>query len=92
MSKQDFTRLEVQLGISRVACVSVMKRADKPSAASGGRVLRGLRQDGPASLVSKRRGRPRNHRLPAEVRTQALSIVRARYADFGRTSAFAGQV
>jgi hypothetical protein len=47
------------------------------------RLLRGLKQDGAASLLSKRRGKPSNHRLPAEVRTLALSIVRERYADFG---------
>ena len=47
------------------------------------RLLRGLKQDGAASLLSKRRGKPSNHRLPAEVRTLALSIVRERYSDFG---------
>jgi hypothetical protein len=51
------------------------------------RLLRGLKQDGPASLLSKRRGRPSNHRLPGEVRTLALSIVREQYADFGPTLA-----
>jgi hypothetical protein len=50
-------------------------------------LLRGLKQDGATSLLSKRRGRPSNHRLPAEVRTLALSIVRERYADFGPTLA-----
>ena len=45
--------------------------------------LRGLKQDGAASLLSKRRGQPSNHRLPAEVRTLAVSIVRERYCDFG---------
>jgi hypothetical protein len=47
------------------------------------RLLRGLKQDGTASLLSKRRGQPSNHRLPAEVRTLALSIVQERYGDFG---------
>jgi hypothetical protein len=46
------------------------------------RLLCGLEQDGAASLPSKRRGKPGNHRLPAEVRTLALSIVRERYCDF----------
>src|SRR5271166_3370376 len=54
------------------------------------RLLRGLKQDGATSLLSKHRGKPSNHRLPAEVRTLALSIVRERYADFGPTPAFAG--
>jgi len=51
------------------------------------RLLRGLKQDGATSLLSKRRGRPSNNRLPCEVRTLALSIVRERYADFGPTLA-----
>jgi hypothetical protein len=51
------------------------------------RLLRGLKQDGATSLLSKRRGKPSNHRLPAEVRTLALSIVRDQYADFGPTLA-----
>ncbi len=51
------------------------------------RLLRDLKQDGPPSLLSKRRGKPSNHRLPAEVRVLALSIVRERYADFGPTFA-----
>ena len=51
------------------------------------RLLRGLKQDDATSLVSKHRGKPSNHRLPAEVRTLALSIVRERYADFGPTLA-----
>jgi hypothetical protein len=53
------------------------------------RFLRGLKQDGATSLLSKHRGKPSNHRLPAEVRTLALSIARERYADFGPTPAFA---
>jgi hypothetical protein len=51
------------------------------------RLVRGLKQDGATSLVSRRRGRPSNHRLPGEIRTLALGIVRERYADFGPTLA-----
>jgi hypothetical protein len=42
-----------------------------------------VQHPGATSLLSKRRGRPSNHRLPAEIRTLALSIVRERYSDFG---------
>ena len=55
------------------------------------RLQRGLKQDGPTSLLSKHRGRRSNHGLPAEVRTLALSIVREHYADFGPTPAFGGR-
>jgi hypothetical protein len=40
-----------------------------------------------ACLVSKRRGRPSNNRLPEAYRELALSLVRERYADFGPTLA-----
>src|SRR5712675_265631 len=88
MSKQEFSRLEVllrvQSGRLRVtdacALIGVQRRQVF-------RLLRGLQRDGATSLLSKRRGRPSNHRLPAEVRTLALSIVRERYCDFGPTFA-----
>jgi hypothetical protein len=48
---------------------------------------RTLKQDGAPSLLSKRRGKRSNHRLPDEVRSLALSLVRERYADFGPTYA-----
>ena len=51
------------------------------------RLLRGFRERGALSLVSSRRGRPSNNRLPAAVRELAVAIVRERYADFGPTLA-----
>jgi hypothetical protein len=36
-------------------------------------------------LVSGKRGQPSNRRLPDELRSQAIDIVRDRYADFGPT-------
>src|SRR6202162_2902141 len=88
MSKQEFSRLEVllqvQSGRLRVAdaCTLIGLRRRQVF-----RLLRGLQQDGAASLLSKRRGKPSNHCLPAEVRTLALAIVRERYSDFGPTLA-----
>ena len=88
MSKQEFSRLDVllrvQSGRLRVtdACVLIGLQRRQVF-----RLLRGLKQDGATSLLSKRRGKPSNHRLPAEVRTLALSIVRDQYADFGPTLA-----
>src|SRR5437763_12759526 len=84
MSKQEFSRLDVllrvQSGRLRVthACVLIGLQRRQVF-----RLLRGLKQDGATSLLSERRGRPSNHRLPAEVRTLAFSIVRERYSDFG---------
>ena len=84
MSKQEFSRLDVllrvQSGRLRVSDACVLIGLQRRQVF---RLLRGLKQDGATSLLSKRRGKPSNHRLPAEVRTLALSIVRERYSDFG---------
>src|SRR5690349_5205969 len=84
MSKQEFSRLDVllrvQSGRLRVSDACVLIGLQRRQVF---RLLRGLKQDGATSLLSTRRGRPSNHRLPAEVRILALSIVRERYSDFG---------
>ena len=88
MSKREFTRLEVllqvQSGRLRIAdaCELIGLRRRQIF-----RLLRGLKQDGAISLVSKHRGRPSNNRLPAAVRDLAMSLVRERYVDFGPTFA-----
>jgi hypothetical protein len=88
MSKQEFSRLDVllrvQSGRLRVADACALMGLQRRQVF---RLLRGLSQDGAASLLSKRRGKPSNHRLPPEVRALALSIVRERYVDFGPTFA-----
>ena len=83
-SKQGFSRLDallrVQSGRLRVsnACAMIGLQRRQVS-----RLLAILGKDRPANLFSKRHGRLSNHRLPAEGRILALSIVRQRYADFG---------
>ena len=88
MSKQEFVRLEVLLGVQsgrlRVADVCALIGLRRRQVF---RLLRGIKQNGAASLLSMRRGRPSNRRLPVEVRTLALSLVRDRYPDFGPTLA-----
>jgi len=51
------------------------------------RLLKVLRRDGAAGLVSKRRGRPSNRKTAASVRAAVLWIVRQYYTDFGSTLA-----
>src|SRR6185295_318709 len=84
MSKQELSRLDVllrvQSGRLRVSDACALIGLQRRQVF---RLLRSLKQDGATSLLSKRRGKPSNHRLPAEVRTLALSIVRERYSDFG---------
>src|SRR6516162_6637452 len=88
MSKQEFSRLEVllrvQSGHLRVSDACVLIGLQRRQVF---RLLRGLKQDGATSLLSKHRGNPRNHRLPAAVRTLAVSTVGGRYADFCATLA-----
>ena len=88
MSKQEFSRLEVliqvQSGRLRVADACALIGLQRRQIF---RLLRGLKQDGAASLLSKRRGKPSNNRCPTEVRVLALSLIRERYPDFGPTLA-----
>ncbi len=51
------------------------------------RLWRAYRQTGPTAVVSKRRGRPSNRRVPRDVLDAALERVRDRYPDFGPTFA-----
>ena len=43
--------------------------------------------EGPAGLVSRRRGRPSNNQLAPGIADRAITIIRERYADFGPTLA-----
>ncbi len=49
------------------------------------RLLRGLAKDGPAALISKRRGRSPNNRFPDSVRALVLERYNADYHGFGPT-------
>ncbi|WP_244626989.1 helix-turn-helix domain-containing protein [Microvirga tunisiensis] len=49
------------------------------------RLLKAYRAHGPKALVSTRRGKPSNRCYPAAVRTEALALIKANYADFGPT-------
>jgi transposase InsO family protein len=47
------------------------------------RLVKVVRAQGAAGLISKHRGRVSNHRIAAPERTRVLALVRERYADFG---------
>ena len=51
------------------------------------RLVKAFKQEGPAALVSKRRGRPSNNRLAVALRVQVCELLRSRYPDFGPTLA-----
>lgn len=88
MSKREFDRLEVLTGVQagrlRVADACTLLNLSRRQVF---RLLQGIREDGAASLLSKRRGRPSNRRLPGAVRDLAMALVREHYADFGPTLA-----
>ncbi len=88
MSKREFDQVEVLLGVQsgRLRVVDACALLGR-SRRHVFRLLRGLRDGGATSLVSKRRGRPSNRRLPDAVRQLALTLVREHYGDFGPTLA-----
>jgi len=51
------------------------------------RLFRKYQKHGPAALVSKKRGRPSNHRLPVGAKELVLALITEQYADFGPTFA-----
>ena len=51
------------------------------------RLVNRYREDGPAGLTSRRRGRPSNHQLPSQLVDTAFALIRDRYPDFGPTLA-----
>lgn len=51
------------------------------------RLLERYKQEGPSGLVSRRRGRPSNNRMPVDRESVALGLIREHYADFGPTLA-----
>jgi transposase len=88
MSQRELSRLEV---IQRVCRKALTQRRAASlltlSVRQVKRLLSAYRREGAASLASKRRGRPSNHRLPEEVITSARELLRERYHDFGPTFA-----
>jgi hypothetical protein len=88
MSGKEFSRLDVLLDVEAgrltvgEAC-AVMDLGRRQVF----RLLAAFRAHGATGLVSRRRGRPSNNRLPAAVRDLILALVRERYADFGPTLA-----
>jgi hypothetical protein len=88
MSHQELDRLEV---IQRVI---ERKLAQEAAATTLGicsrqvkRLVARYRRQGPAGIVSGKRGEPGNHRLPRSYTDEIVALVRERYHDFGPTLA-----
>src|SRR5438552_7519799 len=88
MSDGELQRLEVLRDVDRgglpvSAAAQLLGRSERQV----WRLLKAFRKDGAGGLISKKRGRPSNHKTAAAVRAAALWIVRQHYADFGPTLA-----
>jgi hypothetical protein len=88
MSKRELSRLEVlqQLGERRLTQRAAALRLSL-STRQLRRLLRAYQEAGAAALVSRRRGRPSNRRLPEALRARAGELLRSLYPDFGPTLA-----
>jgi transposase len=88
MSHRELSRLEV---IQRVDQKTLTQRqaADllNLSLRQVKRLFKAYQAAGACALISKRRGRPSNNRLPAEVISKARELLRTFYYDFGPTLA-----
>jgi hypothetical protein len=88
MSNQEITRLEVmqrlrdkrlkQFEAARMLGISVRQVK---------RVFRAFKAYGAVGLMSRRRGRPSNHRLDPGTMQTAIDLIYERYQDFGPTLA-----
>lgn len=47
------------------------------------KLLKRLKVDGDRAIISKKRGKPSNHRFSIEIKERALSLARNHYVDFG---------
>jgi transposase len=88
VSEMELSRLDTLQRIieRRLTCTAAAKLLGL-SRRQVHRLVKAYRAQGPAALVSKRRGQPSNRRYPAELRHKALGLVREHYADFGPTLA-----
>jgi hypothetical protein len=47
------------------------------------RLLKAYREEGPQGLISKRRGKPSNNRLPDKLHQRTIDLIKNKYVDFG---------
>lgn len=51
------------------------------------RLLKAYKEKGAIGLISKRRGKPSNHRLPEKLYQKTVNLIKTKYPDFGPTLA-----
>jgi transposase len=88
MSKKELTRLEI---IQKLTEKRLQQREAAEilglSTRQIRRLVRRYIQEGESGLISKRRGRPSNNQLDAQLKRKAIELLHSHYADFGPTLA-----
>jgi hypothetical protein len=88
MTKREINRLEIMQRIKDKRLTQIeAARLLELSVRQVKRLYRAYKAAGAAGLISRRRGKPGNHRLDEETRQKALDLLFERYADFGPTLA-----
>lgn len=88
MSEKELDRLEViRHVVSKRLTQNQAGQSLRLSTRQVRRLVSRYRRDGSAGLISRRRGKPGNNRLPHDTRKRAVSLVRDHYPDFGPTLA-----
>ena len=88
MSKIERQRLEVLKRLTAGKITQQMAAAELDlSTRQLRRLQRGYAAAGAKALLSKRRGQPSNHQLPAKLKRLAVDLIGSRYPDFGPTLA-----
>jgi hypothetical protein len=88
MSETEFSRLKVlQDVVARRVGLAEAEQILGVSRRQLLRLKRRFKNAGAPGLISRRRGRPSNHKICEDFRVKVLGIVRERYSDFGPTLA-----
>ena len=88
MSERELTRLRVLIDLSdQRLTVEAAARLMGVGRRQVYRLRRAFAAGGPVALVSRKRGRPSNHRHGETFRRTVLTLVREHYPDFGPTLA-----
>lgn len=88
MSHTELKRIEVmqkliEKRISQVMAANLLQISVRQVK----RLLRQYKQCGASGLISKRRGKPSNHKLPDNIKELSMALIREHYHDFGPTFA-----
>lgn len=88
MSQKEISHLEI---IQRVVSKQLTQILAAEQLNLTTRQIRNLKQrylqHGPSGLISKRRGKPSNHRISEKLKSTVIELIKQHYADFGPTLA-----